>query len=220
MPRTGRRADRADRAGRARRLTDRARPYTGQLRARPRSRACPLAVRAAARRSPAVAAPLGEPGGHARRNGPRPPLEHHDRTRPVTPWEAVSVWTRTAPARQTKAVATRAELSRRGRAMYGLPVTPTWRTANYAHPRGVGADRGVRPSYPIDPRHVRAALSRSAQRNTASSPAAIRSALRRRYGSVDAALAAARRAQPSRSTASRSTTRRSTTRRSTARSRR
>jgi hypothetical protein len=89
--------------------------------------------------------------------------------------------------------ATRAQLSARGRKMYGLPVASTWKRANYAYPRGTGADRGKRPSYPIDPRHVRAALARASQRNTASSRPAIEARLRKRYGSVPAALAAARR---------------------------
>jgi hypothetical protein len=77
--------------------------------------------------------------------------------------------------------------------MYGLGVTRSWKTANYAYPRGAGADRGKRPSYPIDPRHVRAALARSSQRATASSRPAIEARLRKRYGSVANALAAARR---------------------------
>jgi hypothetical protein len=80
--------------------------------------------------------------------------------------------------------------------MYGLGVTTSWKRANYAYPRGVGPDRGKRPSYPIDPRHVRGALSRASQRNTASSRGAIESRLRKRYGSVANALAAARRASP------------------------
>jgi hypothetical protein len=84
--------------------------------------------------------------------------------------------------------------------MYGLPVTRTWRTANYAYPRGAGADRGKRPSYPIDPRHVRAALARASQRNTASSRGAIEARLRKRYGSVPRALAAARRSAARRRT--------------------
>ena len=95
--------------------------------------------------------------------------------------------------------------------MYGKPVTASWRTANYAYPRGAGKDRGKRPSYPIDPRHVRAALARSSQRNTASSRRAIEGALRKRYGSVANALAAARRSSAHRTT----TARRSTARRST-----
>lgn len=134
--------------------------------------------------------------------------------------------TRAAPG-QTKAVATRAQLSARGRRKYGLGITPSWRTANYAHPTGVGAARGKRPSYPIAPRYVHAALSRAAQRGTASSTRQIRSALTKRYGSVDAALAAARRSSTTRrSSSSSSTTRRSSTGRrrtggtSTSRSRR
>lgn len=89
--------------------------------------------------------------------------------------------------------ASRAQLSARGRRMYGLGITRSWRTANYAYPRGAGPDRGKRPSYPIDPRHVRAALARASQRGTASSRSAIEARLRKRYGSVANALAAARR---------------------------
>jgi hypothetical protein len=95
--------------------------------------------------------------------------------------------------------------------MYGLPVTSSWKRANYAYPRGAGPDRGKRPSYPIDPRHVRSALSYAARRNTSSSTAAIKARLRKRYGSVDAALAAARRAQPSRRRAGSTATRRRAT---------
>jgi hypothetical protein len=94
--------------------------------------------------------------------------------------------------------------------MYGKPVTSSWRTANYAYPRGVGPDRGKRPSYPIDPRHVRAALARASQRNTSSSRGAIEARLRKRYGSVANALAAAKRASPRRAT---STARRTSTHR-------
>jgi hypothetical protein len=93
-------------------------------------------------------------------------------------------------------VTTRRTLSARGRRMYGLGVTSSWKRANYAYPRGAGPDKGKRPSYPIDPRHVRAALSRASQRNTASSRGAIESRLRKRYGSVANALKAARRASP------------------------
>jgi hypothetical protein len=93
-------------------------------------------------------------------------------------------------------VTTRRTLSARGRRMYGLGVTSSWKRANYAYPRGAGPDRGKRPSYPIDPRHVRAALARASQRNTASSRGAIESRLRKRYGSVANALKAARRASP------------------------
>lgn len=101
--------------------------------------------------------------------------------------------------------------------MYGLGVTSSWKRANYAYPRGAGPDRGKRPSYPIDPRHVRSALSYAARRNTSSSTAAIKARLRKRYGSVDRALAAARRAQPSRRRGSSTTRRRATPARSTAR---
>jgi len=100
--------------------------------------------------------------------------------------------------------------------MYGKPVTSSWRTANYAYPRGVGPDRGKRPSYPIDPRHVRAALARASQRNTASSRGAIEARLRKRYGSVANALAAAKRASPRRAT---STARRTSTSKRTGTSR-
>lgn len=100
---------------------------------------------------------------------------------------------RTAHRASPRRTATRAQLSARGRRQYGLGVTSSWRTANYAYPRGAGPDRGKRPSYPIDPGHVRAALSRAGQRNTASSTRAIRARLTRRYGSVANALAAARR---------------------------
>jgi hypothetical protein len=102
----------------------------------------------------------------------------------------------------------RATLSARGRRMYGLGVTKSWKRANYAYPRGAGPDRGKRPSYPIDPRHVRAALSRASQRNTASSRGAIEARLRKRYGSVANALAAARRASPPRARRAATTTRR------------
>jgi hypothetical protein len=110
--------------------------------------------------------------------------------------------------------ASRATLSARGRRMYGLGVSKSWKRANYAYPRGAGPDRGKRPSYPIDPRHVRAALSRASQRNTASSRGAIEARLRKRYGSVANALAAARRASPARRAAT--TTRRGSASRSRA----
>jgi hypothetical protein len=100
--------------------------------------------------------------------------------------------------------------------MYGLGVSKSWKRANYAYPRGAGPDRGKRPSYPIDPRHVRAALSRASQRNTASSRGAIEARLRKRYGSVANALKAARRATPSARRAT-TTTRRGSVRRSRSR---
>jgi hypothetical protein len=114
---------------------------------------------------------------------------------------------RAAGGRGSRRTASRSTLSARGRRMYGLGVSKTWRRANYAYPRGEGPDRGKRPSYPIDPRHVRAALSRASQRNTSSSRSAIEARLRKRYGSVANALAAARRAPPSRSRATPARTR-------------
>ena len=76
----------------------------------------------------------------------------------------------TARRRTTSRTATRAVRSARGRAQYGFGISSSWRTANYAYPRGAGWDRGKRPSYPIDPRHVRAAIARASQRNTSSEP--------------------------------------------------
>jgi hypothetical protein len=106
--------------------------------------------------------------------------------------------------------------------MYGVGVTRSWKTANYAYPRGAGKDRGKRPSYPIDPRHVRAALSYASRRNTASSRSAIEARLRKRYGSVSNALAAARRSTAHRSGTARrrSTPARRSTRSTPARRRR
>ncbi len=77
---------------------------------------------------------------------------------------------------------------------YGLRVAPksnpkAW---NYAYSKGVGPDRGKRPSYPIDPQHVTNALSRSAQKNTAGSARTVRAAVAKRYGSVGKAIAAHR----------------------------
>lgn len=70
---------------------------------------------------------------------------------------------------------------------YGLPVARTWRTANYAYPRGAGADRGRRPSYPIVPRaRARAARTYAARRDTAGSLSRVDYAIRQRYGSVRA----------------------------------
>jgi hypothetical protein len=121
---------------------------------------------------------------------------------------------RRATTPRRTATASRAVRSARGRAQYGLGITSTWKRANYAYPRGAGPDRGKRPSYPIDPRHVRAAIARASQRNTSSSRAAINRRLAKRYGSVANALAAARRATPStrRGTAPRSRTRAATSR--------
>jgi hypothetical protein len=93
--------------------------------------------------------------------------------------------------RARSATVPRAELSRRGMREFGLPVTSTWKHANYAYPRGAGGDRGKRPSYPINPSHVRAARSYAARKDTAGSLSTVDRALRLRYGSVRAALAAA-----------------------------
>jgi hypothetical protein len=95
----------------------------------------------------------------------------------------------------SRAATPRARRSARGRGEFGLGIASTWRRANYAYPGGVGRDRGKRPSYPIDPRHVVAARQRAAQRGTAGTRAGVDRALRRRYGSVPRALAAARRAR-------------------------
>lgn len=81
-----------------------------------------------------------------------------------------------------------------GRHPSGLPLRTAAGKANFAYPQGVGPARGQHPSYPIAPRFVRAALSRSAQSRTAGTSSHVRAAIARRYGSVDAGLAAARRA--------------------------
>lgn len=66
---------------------------------------------------------------------------------------------------------------------YGRATAATARAATYAYPRGVGGDRGVRPSYPIyDLPHARNALSRAAQRQTAGNVGHIRAALRAKGG--------------------------------------
>ena len=72
-------------------------------------------------------------------------------------------------------------------AEYGLPVSRTWRGANYAYPRGAGADRGKRPSYPIRPKsRARAARTYAARRNTAGTLSHVDNAIRHVYGSVGA----------------------------------
>ncbi len=78
---------------------------------------------------------------------------------------------------------------------YGLRVAPksTPKAWNYAYSRGAGADRGKRPSYPIDPKHVAAALSLSSRKSTAGSARTVRAAVRAKYGSVAQGLAAHRR---------------------------
>jgi hypothetical protein len=66
---------------------------------------------------------------------------------------------------------------------YGKATTASARTASYAYPRGIGKDRGKRPSYPIDTlAHARNALSRAAQHNTAGSVGHVRAALRKKGG--------------------------------------
>ena len=89
---------------------------------------------------------------------------------------------------------TRAQVNAAGRAKFGLSLTGSWQTANYAYPMGVGPSRNKVPSYPIDPAHLRAALSYSAQAGTAGSARHVRWAITQRYGSVENGLAAARRA--------------------------
>jgi hypothetical protein len=70
---------------------------------------------------------------------------------------------------------------------YGLSISRSWARANYAYPRGAGADRGKRPSYPIVPmRRARAARTYAARRNTAGTLAHVDYAIRQRYGSVRA----------------------------------
>jgi len=101
---------------------------------------------------------------------------------------------RSGGSRSSAATTSRAKRSAAGVRAYGLPLKPSWRTANYAYPGGVGASRGRKPSYPISPRYVKAALSRSAQASTAGTSRHVRWALGQRYGSVPKALAAARRA--------------------------
>jgi hypothetical protein len=68
---------------------------------------------------------------------------------------------------------------------YGLPVSRTWKNANYAYPRGAGKDRGKRASYPIVPKaRARAARSYAARKTTAGSLTTVDRAIRARYGSV------------------------------------
>jgi hypothetical protein len=68
---------------------------------------------------------------------------------------------------------------------YGLPISKTWRGANYAYPRGAGKDRGKRPSYPIRPKsRARAARTYAARRSTAGTLAHVDNAIRHVYGSV------------------------------------
>ena len=70
---------------------------------------------------------------------------------------------------------------------YGLPISRTWKGANYAYPRGAGKDRGKRASYPIVPKsRARAARSFAGRKNTAGSVRTVDRAIRARYGSVGA----------------------------------
>jgi hypothetical protein len=70
---------------------------------------------------------------------------------------------------------------------YGLPVTRSWKSANYAYPRGAGKDRGKRPSYPINTKsRARSARSYAARTNTAGSLRHVDHAIRSKYGSVRA----------------------------------
>lgn len=73
-----------------------------------------------------------------------------------------------------------------------LPLRTSGGKQNYAYPRGVGANAGVHPSYPIDPQHVLGSLSEAGQARTAGNLAVVRAAVIRRYGSVSAAVKAAR----------------------------
>jgi hypothetical protein len=90
-------------------------------------------------------------------------------------------------------MATRRPRTRRSRGLstseYGLPITRTWKSANYAYPRGAGGDRGKRPSYPINNlKRARSALARAAQPGTAGTVRGVKSALRHKGGAY-AALA-------------------------------
>ncbi len=120
---------------------------------------------------------------------PRPGVLHTERVGGVVcDREAIGV---SAARSGSRGTVTRATLSRRGMSEYGLPVTGSWSNANYAYPRGAGGDRGKRPSYPINPSHVRAARAFAARKDTAGSLSTVDRALRLRYGSVRNALAAA-----------------------------
>jgi hypothetical protein len=72
-------------------------------------------------------------------------------------------------------------------AEYGLPVSRTWRGANYAYPRGAGADRGKRPSYPIRPKsRARSARARVSSGRNAGTLRHVDNAILHVYGSVGA----------------------------------
>jgi len=132
---------------------------------------------------------LGGLGGHDAAMTRAAPARRAAPTRRAAPRSSAGRRT----AARTGATNSRAKRSAAGVKQYGLPLKPTWKTANYAYPGGVGSSKGKSPSYPISPRYVRAALSRSAQRNTAGSANRVRWALAQRYGSVGQALRAARR---------------------------
>jgi hypothetical protein len=88
---------------------------------------------------------------------------------------------RSNPARSTAA---------RHTSEYGLRVTGTWRGANYAYPRGVGPDRGKRPSYPLRPkRRAQSARAYARRSDTAGSLSHVDNAIRHIYGSVGAIYA-------------------------------
>jgi hypothetical protein len=66
---------------------------------------------------------------------------------------------------------------------YGMATSSTWKGAKYAYPRGVGRDRGKRPSYPINNlARARNALTRAAQPNTAGTVGHVKMVLRKKGG--------------------------------------
>jgi hypothetical protein len=70
---------------------------------------------------------------------------------------------------------------------YHLKVTRGWKGANYAYPRGAGADAGKRPSYPLRPKaRARSARARVQSRSNAGSLSHVDNAIRHIYGSVRA----------------------------------
>jgi hypothetical protein len=89
-------------------------------------------------------------------------------------------------ARQTRRSTGRSR-SRISTREYRLPISRSWRSANYAYPRGAGKDRGKRASYPIVPMaRARAARTYAARRSTAGTLRHVDYAIRQRYGSVAA----------------------------------
>jgi hypothetical protein len=86
--------------------------------------------------------------------------------------------------------ATRRRISTRE---YRLPIQASAKNANYAYPRGAGADRGNRASYPIVPKaRARAARTFAARKDTAGSLSHVDRVIRGRYGSVRAIYAGRR----------------------------